>query len=296
MLAKDTTIQKAGILTKVKDYAMLVKLRLSLLVVISAIATWFFAGGQVNFYFVLLVAGGFLITGSSNAFNQVLERDLDAKMDRTKDRPLPAGRMGVAEALVVAFVIGAAGLLMLFSINFLSGILGLLAMVLYVVIYTPMKQITPWAVFTGAFPGAIPPMLGVVAATGAFNFEAGLMFLVQFAWQFPHFWAIAWITDADYAKAGFSLLPSKGRKNKASAFQVIVYSAFLVPISLLPWAFGMTGKTSLIVGTILGLWFFMTAYRLYLTLEDKSARALMFASFIYLPVIQFLYVFDKIQP
>ena len=294
MIVKDTTFDKVGILTKVKDYVVLVKLRLSALVVISAIATWLFAGGGMNFQFALLVVGGFLITASSNALNQVIERDLDARMDRTKDRPLAAGRMSVTEAVIVAVLFGIVGLIMLFSINYQSGILGLLAMVIYVVIYTPLKQITPWAVFAGAFPGAVPPMLGVVAASNGLTFEAGLMFMVQFAWQFPHFWAIAWITDADYAKAGFSLLPSKGRKNRASAFQIVLYALLLIPISLLPWAYDLTGKATLIIGTIMGMWFFLTAYKLYLTLDDKAAKKLMFASFIYLPVIQFLYYFDKV--
>ena len=294
MIAEDTVIEKISIATRLKDYALLTKLRLAVLVVISAVATFFFAGGNFGIQLVYLVAGGFLITGASNALNQVMEKDLDLKMNRTKNRPLPAGRMGSLEAIVIAVLIGIAGLILLFNINFLSGTLGLLALVMYVFIYTPMKRLTPWAVFTGAFPGAIPPMLGVVAATNEFGLMAGIMFLVQFAWQFPHFWAIAWVTDEDYAKAGFSLLPSKGRKDKSSAFQVMLYSLFLVPISLLPWAFDMTGKTTLIVGTILGFWFFMKAYRLYLTLDDKVARSLMFASFIYLPIIQFLYVFDKL--
>ncbi len=294
MFAKETTIEKVSLSMKVKDYAVLLKLRLAALIVLSAIAGFFFAGGAFGLNFFYLVMGGFLITGSSNGFNQILERDLDKLMSRTADRPIPSGRMSVSEAVIVSLITGIVGSILLFQLNYFSGILGLLALVLYVFLYTPLKRITPWAVFVGAFPGAIPPMLGVVAVTGEFDLLVGIMFLVQFIWQFPHFWAIAWVLDEDYAKAGFSLLPSKGRKDKRSAFQISFYSLLLVPVGLLPWAFGYTGETSLIVGTIVGLWFFMTAYRLQLTLKDKAAKTLMFASFIYLPIIQFLYVLDKI--
>lgn len=295
MLAKDTAIEKVSTSSKLKDFAVLLKLRLAALVVLSAIAGFFFAGGAFSINFVYLVLGGFLITGASNGLNQVIERDLDKKMERTADRPIPSGRMSITEALIVSIICGIIGSLLLFQLNYFSGILGLLALVLYVFLYTPLKRITPWAVFVGAFPGAIPPMLGVVAVTGEFNLLVGIMFLVQFIWQFPHFWAIAWVLDDDYAKAGFSLLPSKGRKDKRSAFQISFYSLLLIPVSLLPWAFEFTGNWSLIIGTIVGVWFFLTAYKLQLNPSDKAAKKLMFASFIYLPVIQFLYVLDKIQ-
>ena len=157
-----------------------------------------------------------------------------------------------------------------------------------------MKRISPWAVFVGAFPGAIPPMLGVVAVTGVFDLTAGTIFFIQFIWQFPHFWAIAWVLDDDYSKGGFSLLPSKQRKSKTSAFQILLYTLFMVPVSLLPWVFEWTGPVTAFVASAAGAWFFLKAYKLYYHLDDKSAKALMFASFIYLPIIQFLYVFDKI--
>lgn len=294
MVAKDTAVTQEISTSKVKDYAALLKLRLASLVVLSAVAGYFFAEGKFNINFLYLVLGGFLITGSSNGFNQIIERDLDRKMNRTANRPIPSGRMSVTEAFIISFVFGIVGAVLLFQLNYFSGILGLLALVMYVFLYTPLKRISPWAVFVGAFPGAIPPMLGVVAVTGEFNLLVGIMFFIQFIWQFPHFWAIAWVLDDDYAKAGFSLLPSKGRKNKNSAFQIVLYSFLMVPIGILPWFFDFTGDISLIVGTIAGIWFFLIAYRLYLNLEDKYARALMFASFIYLPIIQFLYVFDKI--
>lgn len=293
-MTKEQVITKEISTSKVKDYVLLLKFRLATLVVLSAVAGYFFAEGAFNLQFVYLVVGGFLITGSSNGFNQILERELDKRMHRTANRPIPAGRMSVTEAFIISAVCGVLGLIMLFQLNHFAGILGLLALVMYVFLYTPLKRITPWAVFVGAFPGAIPPMLGVVAVTGEFNLLVGIMFLIQFVWQFPHFWAIAWVLDEDYARGGFSLLPSRGRKNKASAFQIVAYSFLMIPVGILPWFLDYTGDLSLIVGTIAGLWFFLIAYRLYLNLEDKAARALMFASFIYLPIIQFLYVFDKI--
>ncbi|MEX1001473.1 MAG: heme o synthase [Crocinitomicaceae bacterium] len=294
MLAEESTIEKTTLLSWVKDVAMLMKLRLSALVVISAIACYFLAGGLFSINLLYLTLGGFLVTGASNGFNQIIERDLDKLMSRTENRPLPQGRMSVLEAILLSVSFGVLGTLLLFQLNFFSGILGVLAMVLYAALYTPLKTITPWAVFVGAFPGAIPPMIGVVAVTGKFGLLAGTMFLVQFIWQFPHFWAIAWVKDEDYKKAGFSLLPLKNRKSKQSAFLIMMYSALLVPTGVLPWAFEFTGDWTLYLGTVAGLLFFMLSYKFYLNLEDKSARSLMFASFIYLPFMQFLYVFDKL--
>jgi heme o synthase len=294
MLAEEKTIEKEVSVSIMKDIATLMKLRLSFLVVISAVACFFFMGGGLDIRLFYLIAGGFLITGASNGFNQIIEKDLDKLMPRTMNRPLAQGRMSVSVALIISITSGIAGAVLLFQLNFFSGILGILAMVLYAAIYTPMKKISPWAVFVGAFPGAIPPMIGVVAHTGTFELIAGTMFLVQFFWQFPHFWAIAWVMDDDYAKAGFSLLPMKSRKSKQSAFLIVLYTAFMVPVGVLPWAWGWTNDWSLYIGTIAGLWFFAVAYRFYLSLDDKHARNLMFASFLYLPLIQFLYVFTKI--
>lgn len=280
--------------SKVKDYVMLLKLRLSFLVVLSAISGWFFAGGHFNLDFLYLVLGGFLITGSSNGFNQIIERDIDKKMSRTANRPLPTGRMTVTEAMIASFSFGIIGLIFLFQLNFYAGILGGLALFMYVFLYTPLKRISPWAVFVGAFPGAIPPMLGAVAVTGKFDMLVGIMFFVQFAWQFPHFWAIAWVSDEDYSKGGFSLLPSKKRKDKISATWILVSALFMIPAGILPYLYEHTGLVSLIIGTLAGLWFFSIALRFYLSLDDKLARKLMFASFLYLPIIQFLYVFNQV--
>lgn len=298
MVAEETVVEKTSTPSKIKDYAMLLKLRLAFLVVLSALSGYLFVGGTYGANLWFMIIGGFLITGSSNGFNQIIERDLDKKMNRTSNRPIPSGRMSVNEAIIAASVSGIVGSILLFQINYFSGILGLLALFMYVLIYTPLKRITPWAVFVGAFPGAIPPMLGVIAVTGTFQgdagFIAGMLFFIQFVWQFPHFWAIAWVLDEDYARAGFSLLPSKSRKTRRSAMHILVYTLFLVPVSLLPWVIDATGSATLVIGTIAGAWFFMKAYQLYLNLDDKSAKGLMFASFIYLPIIQFLYVFNKI--
>lgn len=298
MVAEETVVEKVKTPSKIKDYALLLKMRLAFSVVLSAFASFLFAGGAFGLDMLYLILGGFLITGASNGFNQIIERDLDKKMARTANRPLPAGRMSINEAFIAASLFTIVGSIMLFQINYYSGILGLLAVVMYVFIYTPLKRITPWAVFAGAFPGAIPPMLGVIAVTGTFQGEAGLLagllFFIQFIWQFPHFWAIAWVLDEDYAKAGFSLLPSKSRKSKKSAFHIIFYTLFMVPVSLLPWVLDMTNEWTVIVAGMAGAWFFLKAYNLYAKLDDKSAKSLMFASFIYLPIIQFLYVFAKI--
>ncbi|WP_035841950.1 heme o synthase [Crocinitomix catalasitica] len=293
MIAEESTIEKTKSTSKLKDYVLLLKLRLAFLVVLSAVAGYLFVGGGLNLNFIYLILGGFLITGASNGLNQVIERDVDKLMDRTSDRPIPAGRMSVNEALIASIICAIVGSVLLFQLNYFSGILGILALVMYVFLYTPLKRITPWAVFVGAFPGAIPPMLGVVAITGTFDLTVGIIFLVQFIWQFPHFWAIAWVLNDDYAKGGFALLPSKSGKTKRSAFHILLYTLFMVPVSLLPWLIGLTGDITLVVATVAGAWFFWKAYKLYLNLDDKSARSLMFASFIYLPVIQFLYVFDK---
>lgn len=286
---------KISFMDKVKAYMVFTKFRLSALVVVSALSGYLFVGGSDGLVITYLLVGGLLVTAASNGSNQIWERDLDKLMKRTERRPIPMGKMSVTEAFVVVAVCLLAGTYLLYLINLYSAILGLLAFVLYVFIYTPMKRISPWAVFVGAFPGAIPPMLGAIAATGEFGLVPGVLFFVQFTWQFPHFWAIAWVAFDDYKAGGFSLLPSKEGKSKNSAFQIVVYSLALIPFSVLPWIMGWTGITSLIVALILGIGFFYYSYRLLLTCDDKDAKKLMFASFIYLPIIQFLYVFDRLE-
>ena len=268
-----------------------------MLVVFSA-AMAFIIGSTGTFdwvRFILLIAGGFLVTGSANAFNQVIEKDLDKLMDRTQSRPLPDSRMKPIEALIVAIILGFAGLFILtYFMNFASGILGLIALLSYTIMYTPLKRVTPFAVFVGAFPGAIPPLLGYVAATGTFDTVAWILFSIQFIWQFPHFWAIAWVLDDDYRKAGFELLPSKGGRDQYSAFQAFIYAFSLIPVGLMPYFFKVSGPIALVVMTLAGLVFAIQAWKLYKNCNIESARRLMFGSFIYLPVVQIIMVIDKL--
>jgi protoheme IX farnesyltransferase len=280
---------------KIKSYILFTKFRLSALVIISALSGYLFANGNDGNEIFLLLVGGLLVTAASNGSNQIWERDLDKLMKRTEKRPLPEGNMSLTEAYLIVIISLVVGTFMLYQINFYSALLGVCAYISYVFLYTPLKRVTPWAVFVGAFPGAIPPMLGAVAASGKFDVVAGVLFFVQFIWQFPHFWAIAWVVFDDYKAGGFALLPSKLGKSKNSAYQIAIYSFVLIPFSLLPWLLGWTGVTSLIIATIIGLLFFLQSYKLLMTCDDKDARKLMFASFFYLPIIQFLYVFDKIE-
>ena len=281
---------------KIADYAAFFKMRLASLVVFSAILGYLIAANQVIWIDLLwLCLGGFLVTGSSNGFNQIIEKELDRLMDRTKDRPLVTGRMTQNEALIVAFTSGVLGIVILwFKLNQLSGILALISLILYVVIYTPLKQKTPWAVFVGAFPGAIPPMLGWVAAMGHFDLEPGLLFAMQFMWQFPHFWAIAWKANDDYAKAGFHLLPSKGGKDFTSAFLILVYSLFMLLVSILPVVFGFTGNIALVFIILAGALMIYPAIKLFQNKSDKAATKVMFASFVYVPIVLLAWYIDKL--
>ncbi|CAG5077825.1 heme o synthase [Parvicella tangerina] len=305
-MAENTEIisSKVKQYSKVQDFVALGKLRLASLVVFSAALGYLIALPSIAHFdwvsFGALVIGGFLVTAASNAFNQVWERNLDVKMDRTKDRPVAAGRLSAKEAVLFAVFSGVLGEVMLFMLNPLSGALGLLAMVMYVLLYTPLKTVSPIAVFVGAFPGSIPPMLGYIAVTGEFGWFPGVLFLTQFFWQFPHFWAIAWNIHDDYLKAGFRLLPSKGGRTKGSAFQIFIYSAALIPIGILPCIQltpemePMCSSYAVFVLIPLGLMKTIPAMRLYQTLNKKYAKQLMFASFIYLPVAQLAYYFFKL--
>tara|TARA_Y100001978_G_C23658903_1_gene417561 strand:- start:472 stop:1359 length:888 start_codon:yes stop_codon:yes gene_type:complete len=287
----ETPLQ-VNILTKLKAFVSLMKLRLSSLVVLSAFFGFFIAKGDLNslaMYSLLL--GGLLITGSSNGFNQLLEIKTDALMSRTKDRPLPVSIISKIEAIIFCMMTGALGLFLLYTINYKSMLLGLFSMIVYVLIYTPLKHKSAIAVFVGAIPGSIPPLLGYIAVTNEFGLEPGVLFMLQFFWQFPHFWALAWKLDDDYRKAGFRLLPSV-EKDKKSAFQIMLYSAFLVPSSMLPWAAEMTGSTSMIIGICLSLIMYTPAIRLYFTLDDKYANKIMYYSFAYLPILFTVYCFD----
>lgn len=282
--------------SKISDYAMFAKMRLASLVVFSAVICYCISVKEVDWFkLTMLTIGGFLVTASSNGFNQITEKELDKLMDRTSNRPLPQGRMSVSEGYIVAGVFGIVGVLILqLFINPLSAILGLLALILYTVVYTPLKRKTPLAVFVGAFPGAMPPLLGCVAATeefGSITPQALVMFLTQFMWQFPHFWAIAWVMHDDYKKAGFHMLPSLGGRDKASAFQTFIYTLILIPVSLMPVFFKMSGSASAVIIAMMGGFFAWQAYTLYKTLSIKAAQQLMFGSFVYLPVVQLAVLF-----
>lgn len=282
-----------------KDIAALFKVRLGFFVVMSAILGWFMAVESLDLKsFLLLTIGGYLLTGASNGLNQVIEKRVDGLMDRTAERPLPAGRMEPWQAILYSVVAGAIGLGCLFTLNPLSGWLGVAALISYAFIYTPLKSRSTLSVFVGAFPGALPPMIGYVAATGDFGIEPGTLFAVQFMWQFPHFWAIAWLAHDDYQKAGYHMLPFRAGRTKESAWQILMYTAFCIPASLLPWALPtgspMVGNIALSVAILCGIGFMIPAVKLYQTLDRKHARQLMFASFAYLPVVQIAYVLDKI--
>jgi protoheme IX farnesyltransferase len=281
--------------SRIKDLLAFIKIRLTISVVLSSALGFGIAPTPFDAWnLVLLIFGGLFITGAANGFNQIIERDIDGLMKRTKDRPLPQKRMKVSEAYIIASILGLGGIVFLYLINPLSAVLGFLGFFIYVALYTPLKKVSPLAVFVGAFPGAIPPMLGYVAANGHFGLEPGILFAVQFIWQFPHFWAIAWVSDAEYRKAGYQLLPSREGKNSFSAFQIFLYSLFLIPVSLLPWAYGMTGLWSAIVVALLGAVFAFLGWKHARTMTDKTALKVMFASFIYLPIVQLLYLLNTL--
>ena len=280
---------------KVKIYMDFTKFRLSSLVLVSALSGYLFVGASDGLEITWLLLGGWLVTSASNGSNQIWERELDILMKRTGKRPLPAGTMGLNEALIVVTLCLLLGLWMLYQLNLGSMLLGLAAFISYVFIYTPMKRVTPWAVFVGAFPGAIPPMLGAVAGSDDFGLVPGVLFFVQFVWQFPHFWAIAWVTYDDYKLGGFSLLPSASGRSKSSAFQIPVYALAWIPFTLLPWLMEWTTDWTLLIGGLASILFFLQAYKLYISCDTKDARKLMFASFLVLPVVQFLYVFDRVD-
>ena len=243
-----------------------------------------------------LAIGGYCMVGASNAYNQVIEKELDVLMDRTKNRPVPSKRMSPNSALSIAFLLTTVGVVLLYTINEKTAMFGAISIFIYACIYTPLKTITPLAVFVGAFPGAIPFMLGWVAATGNFGIEAGTLFLIQFFWQFPHFWAIGWFLYEDYEKAGFFMLPS-GKKDNSTALQIILYTLWLIIASLLP-VLGFTGqffitKISAFVVLLLGLWMLFYAVKLYQTRTSKAARTLMLVSVSYITLLQLVYILDK---
>ncbi|MBK9328585.1 MAG: protoheme IX farnesyltransferase [Sphingobacteriales bacterium] len=276
----------------------LTKFRLSFLVVFSAVMAYVlalqtFSIDWLNILFLSM--GGFLVTASSNTINQIIEKDIDKLMDRTHNRPLPAGRMKVMEACLIAGICGVTGIGLLGVVfNPISGLLGALALISYAFIYTPFKKISPAAVFIGAIPGSMPLLIGWTAATGNIGSGGIALFAIQFFWQIPHFWSIAWLLNDDYAKGGYQLLPSTEGKTRTTALQNIPYLFCLIAVGLLPYFLGLTGKISMAVSLIAGLYFLVNGIQLATDLSDKSAKKLMFASFIYIPVVFIAFVLDKI--
>ena len=292
------------------DLSKLIKFRLTFLVVFSASVTFLIgsrmqvARGEVPSIdwgnWLILVAGGFLVTAAANCFNEIIEKDLDKLMTRTMDRPMPAGRMTTGQGLVLGLIMGMLGTWLLGKLNLETGLLSVFSILLYAFVYTPLKRKSPIAVFVGAIPGALPPLIGYLAALGhTTNFThvdyevAGILFLVQFVWQFPHFWAIAWVLDDDYKKAGFRLLPTK-KRDKTSAFLVFLSTLILIPVSLLPTFFGFGGYYIAGVSIIAGVIFSLLAFKLLVKLDIDSARKVMFCSFFYIPLVQLILLFDFI--
>jgi protoheme IX farnesyltransferase len=287
------------------DFKEITKAGLSISVVFSSIAGYFLGILDISSFswvtLFMLSVGGYCMVGASNTFNQIIEKDLDKLMDRTKNRPIAAGRISVNTGFIIASALTLLGLIILYNINPKTAMFGAVSIFLYTSIYTPLKTVTPLSVFVGAIPGAIPFMLGWVAATDEFSLEAGTLFLIQFFWQFPHFWAIGWFLFDDYKKAGFFMLPT-GKKDKGTALQTILYTIWLIIASLLPAIFpyiGIVGSRlylspiSAIIVFLLGIWMLYYAFELYKKRDSKAARKLMLVSVSYITLLQLVYIADK---
>jgi len=284
-------------LFKSNVFLSLTKARLSFSVVFSTIAGYLIAVESIDFSeIILLLIGGYCMVGASNSFNQIIEKEKDALMERTKSRPLPTKTISLSNALIISFVLTFVGLITLYNINYKTALLAAVSIFIYTCIYTPLKSITPLSVFIGAIPGAIPFMLGWIAATNDFGIEPGTLFMIQFFWQFPHFWALGWMLDDDYKKAGFNMLPT-GNKDRKTAFQIILYVIWMIIISVFPYT-GLSGNLSLglygaIIVIILGIIMLLLAINLYNRMDIDSARKLFLFTVLYLTSIQLVYIFDK---
>lgn len=292
-----STAKNFSIVSTLDDLKQLTKFGLSVSVVFSSIAGYLLAVDTINYYtLVMLAVGGYCMVGASNTFNQIIEKDTDKLMKRTQNRPIPAGRMSVNTALIIGVVLTILGIVILYNINPKTAMFAAISIFLYASVYTPLKPVTPLSVFVGAIPGAIPFMLGWVAATGKFDIEPGMLFMIQFFWQFPHFWAIGWLGFDEYKKAGFNMLPT-GEKNSKATTQILLYTVWMIVISIFP-AFKVTGNLYLspiaaIVVFLLGVYMLYFAIKLHKKQTDKLARKLMLASVLYITVIQVVYVVDK---
>ncbi|MEM7654653.1 MAG: heme o synthase [Bacteroidota bacterium] len=281
---------------KAKAFSQLLKFRLSMLVAVSAVFGYAMAadGGASWGLLAWMGIGGLLITGAANGLNQLFEREYDGLMERTKSRPLPQKALSNGEALIFSLLIGALGVgLIGYLFNLAAALLGIIGLLSYAFVYTPLKRITPFAVFVGAIPGALPPLIGWAGFTGALGTEGWLLFIFQFFWQFPHFWAIAWLADEDYQKAGFKMLPSPGGKTQSSARLMLVYAICLIPLAYFPWQQEMLNGLQAIGLAVLGLAFAVPAFRLWKGLDRKFARQLMFASFLYLPLMELVFLWGR---
>lgn len=286
-----------GIRARLMDYHQLAKTRLTFTVVLSAVFGFLIAAGPGTAFGDIwaLAIGGFLVVASSNGLNQVIERDYDKLMLRTNNRPVATNRMGIGEAVVFCIISGIAGVYILsYFLNELSGWLGLFALLSYAFIYTPLKRVSSVAVFAGAFPGAVPPLLGWAAATGSVDTGAWILFGIQFIWQFPHFWSIAWILDEDYRRAGYRLLPSRQGKDRKTVQLTLWYIAALIPLTASMTLIGLTGWISLVVSTLAGLVFLYQGWKLYKSCDTRDAKKLMFYSIIYNPLVLLAFILDKI--
>jgi protoheme IX farnesyltransferase len=297
MNSTSITENTSSLKSTITDVKQLVKVGLSLSVVFSSVAGYLLAVESVNYSILTLLAvGGFLMVGASNAFNQIIEKDTDALMQRTKNRPLPTGRMAVNTALTIAILFAVVGLVILYYINAKSALFGAISIFLYTSAYTPLKAVTPLTVFVGAIPGAIPFMLGWVAATNEFGVEAGILFMIQFFWQFPHFWSIGWLQYEEYKKAGFNMLPMN-TKDTGAVKQIIFYTVIMIVVSVAP-VLKMTGDfyiypATAVIVALLGCIMLYYAVQLYKTLHNAEARKLMLASVLYITLVQVIYVTDK---
>ncbi|MCB0459612.1 MAG: heme o synthase [Flavobacteriaceae bacterium] len=293
----DSTAKNHNFLSVIDDLKQLTKFGLSLSVVFSAVAGYLLATDIIDITTLISLAiGGYFMVGASNAFNQVIEKDTDKLMKRTQNRPLPSGRMSVTNAMILAILLTVFGVAILYSINPKTAMFGAISIVLYTSVYTPLKPVTPLVVFVGAFPGAIPFMLGWVAATGKFGIEPGVLFMIQFFWQFPHFWAIGWLLDDEYKKAGFNMLPT-GEKNKKASTQILLYTFWMIVVSLIP-ALKVTGTLYLSVVSamlvlMLGLVMLYYGFMLHKKQTNEAAKKLMLSSVLYITLIQVIFVVDK---
>ena len=291
------TQKKTSMSLFVTDFLLLTKSRLSLTVVFSSIAGYFLAVQAPSAWHILMLSlGGYGLAGASNAFNQIIEKDIDAKMKRTQNRPIPKGRMSTQTAFIIATTLLIIGLVILYGFNPKTAMFGAISVFLYCCAYTPLKTITPLSVFVGAIPGAIPFMLGWVSVTGSFGIEPGILFMIQFFWQFPHFWAIGWLMHEDYQRACINMLPT-GNRDRATALQVILYTLWTMVISVFPvlglcGALTLTISAAVVVG-IMGFIFLWYGILLYRNQSESTAIKLMIVSIIYIMSIQWIYVIDK---